>query len=161
MRSFTSNGGHHNLVGWFATERNRASEYLRSDKSFPQEIWKADCLSRTSVITIANENISDSLLRIPRSPETKISGAAHRASSQWPAKASRIENGFWLITEIPIPVIRAQLEASTRMLGWVGINKMTRPRNRTVAYSLEVPKNHTTRVEIVETFGNVEHLALD
>ena len=105
---------------------------------------KAFCLSQTSIITIANENISDSLLRALRSPETKISGAAHRASSQRPIKASRVENGSWLTTERPISVIRAQLEASTRMFGWASINEMTTPRYRTIAYSLEVSKNHTT-----------------
>ena len=73
-------------------ERDRAGEYLCYEITVNQRLVRIFRSQRTSIITIAKEKISASLLYVPCS--FRISGAVHRAV--WPLSSDpvRMESKF-------------------------------------------------------------------
>ena len=63
--------------------------FIQMNGSSP-DVSQVGDLQRTSIMTIANEKTSDSLLCVP--PPSKISGAIHRALSPCSAEVFRIES---------------------------------------------------------------------
>jgi len=65
--------------------------YVKVSDSSP-DVSPGGLLQRTSIVTIANEKMSPSLLYVPR--PFKISGAIHRALCPSSSKVLRVESRF-------------------------------------------------------------------
>ena len=74
-------------------------------------------MQQTSIMTIANEKTSASLLNVPRS--AKISGAIHRLLSTCSSGAPCTESIPWVTRARPQSVIIAWPVVSTRMFDWL------------------------------------------
>ena len=106
----------------------------------------------TSIITIPNENISDSLITW-ESP-SKISGAVHTEGKTKSRPAFLIR----AILARTKSAIRAFPDVSTRIPDWVYSISQGCARVSSVIYPFEVSMDHAARVKIIKPSGNAKQL---
>ena len=110
-------------------------------------------LQRTSIMTIANEKTSASLLSVPRLAE--ISGAIHRILSPCSSGDPCTESMLWVTTARPQSVIIAWPAVSTRMFDWLGVSIPVVERSRTIPHPPEIPVNNVAGVEVIQAFRDI------
>ena len=110
-------------------------------------------MQRTSIMTIANEKTSASLLNAPRL--AKISGAIHRVLSPRSSEVLCIESMLWVTTARPQSVIIAWPVVSTRMFDWSSVNMPVVKRPRMIAHPSEIPVDNVAGVKVIQAFGDI------
>ena len=137
--TFSTRNAHHDLRRFDPLERNFPGKNLHRRVRW---LTRGGLITRTSIITIPNENTSDSMLALL---DFKISGAVHRKVWPWSSVGLASEFGSRTITARPKSMIRAFPDSSTMMfdcdrLRQSGYSRITTDHT----HPFEISVNHST-----------------